>query len=294
MRNENAPVDFETLFPDEREKGENRFQQCHLVMLRMLKILDYLCTKHDIKYFLVAGSLLGAVRHKGFIPWDDDLDVGMTRADYEKFVRYAVPELPEDIFFQSPETDRYFPSCHKAEAKLRDKYSSYTKKKNPDKPTWHHGLMLDVLVYDRAFLPHNFFICATNRLMMKLFWGLKPNNQGNKKRARVLKAISKWTPFGLVYSNMFIRQWNMVKTFGANYFRESEIKEVERATFEGLTVYIPKGWHTYLKRKYGDYMKLPPVEKQVNHHGGLPDAFTPCHHTEVLNWKDRKTAPLSK
>ena len=80
-------MEFENLFPDEREKGETRLRQCQLVMLRLLKIFDHLCTKHDIRYFLTGGTLLGAIRHKGFIPWDDDLDVGMTRVNYEKFVK---------------------------------------------------------------------------------------------------------------------------------------------------------------------------------------------------------------
>ncbi len=97
-------MNFDHLFPDEREKGETRLRQCQLVMLRMLKIFDYLCNKHEIQYFLVGGSLLGAVRHKGFIPWDDDFDLGMTRENYEKFLDMAVPELPKDIFFQTPET----------------------------------------------------------------------------------------------------------------------------------------------------------------------------------------------
>src|SRR5678815_4070490 len=99
-------VNFDEIFVDEREQGESRFRQCQLVMLRMLKILDYLCDLHDVKYFLVGGSLLGSIRHKGFIPWDDDLDVGMTRANYEKFMEYVVPELPKDIFFQNEETDK--------------------------------------------------------------------------------------------------------------------------------------------------------------------------------------------
>src|SRR5215218_6776773 len=99
-----SDTDFDVLFSDVRESGETRLRQCQLVMLRMLKIFDYLCRKHAVEYFLVGGSLLGAVRHQGFIPWDDDLDVGMTRKNYEKFLKLAVPELPYDIFFQTPQT----------------------------------------------------------------------------------------------------------------------------------------------------------------------------------------------
>jgi len=88
----------------------------------MFKIFDYLCNKYDIKYFLTGGTLLGAIRHQGFIPWDDDLDVGMTRENYDKFVHYAVPKLPQDIFFQTPETDPHYPACdYEKEEKDRKK-----------------------------------------------------------------------------------------------------------------------------------------------------------------------------
>jgi len=98
-------TDFFEVFPDEREKGDSQLRKCQLVMLRMLKILDFLCVRHEVKYFLVEGSLRGAILYHGFLPWDDDLDIGMTRDNYEKFVEKVVPELPNDIFFQNDETD---------------------------------------------------------------------------------------------------------------------------------------------------------------------------------------------
>ena len=79
-------VDFSKLYPDNRQEGETVLRQAQLVMLRMLKIIDYICRKHDISYWMCSGTLLGAVRHKGFIPWDDDLDICMIREDYERFV----------------------------------------------------------------------------------------------------------------------------------------------------------------------------------------------------------------
>ncbi len=143
-------MDFEHLFPDERQKGDTRIRQCQLVMLRMLKVLDFLCKKHQIKYFLIEGSLRGAIIYQGFLPWDDDLDLGMTRTNYEKFVQYVVPELPNDIFFQNDETDPYYPSCHIVEAKLRDKYSSYTREKADKRMyTFHDGLQIDISVLNR-------------------------------------------------------------------------------------------------------------------------------------------------
>src|SRR6187549_2199267 len=104
-------VDFDILFPDVREEQQTLTSQCQAVMLRMLKIIDYLCEKHNIQYFLIGGSLLGAIRHKGFIPWDDDLDIGMTRENYDRFVQLGVADLPNDIFFQTHMTDSSYPPC---------------------------------------------------------------------------------------------------------------------------------------------------------------------------------------
>jgi lipopolysaccharide cholinephosphotransferase len=285
-------MDFNHLFPDEREKGETRVRQCQLVMLRMLKILHYLCERYNIEYFVTGGTMLGAVRHKGFIPWDDDLDVGMTRDNYDKFVQYAVPELPNDIFFQTDETDPSYPSCHFMEAKLRDKYSSYSVKK-----AWHNGLQVDISIYDRAYLPHNFFIYLMNRSLSFFY-----KKQGNRRRAKTLRWISSFSPFPFVYSCSFIFGFKMVK-LGTNYLKAKEIRKRIRIEFEDMETYIPEGWHGYLKRRYGNYMELPPLEKRIGHHSNnnymqltlannknentnLADPFTPCPHKEVLRWNE--------
>ena len=115
-------TDFQSIFPDIRETGETPLRQAQLVMLRMLKIIDYICRKHDLRYWLCSGTLLGAVRHQGFIPWDDDLDICMLREDYNRFIQIAPLEFPTDIFLQTQETDPsydYLP----LPCKVRDKNS---------------------------------------------------------------------------------------------------------------------------------------------------------------------------
>jgi len=275
---------FDDLFPDVRENFEPGMRQCQMVMLRMLKIVDHLCAKHNISYFLNGGTLLGAIRHKGFIPWDDDLDIGMTRANYEKFVKLAVPELPYDIFFQSDETDKHFPACHIIEAKLRDKYSSY-QRRNEDKNAWlrwQDGLQIDIAVFDRSYLPHNFFIYLQNRALV--FFCQK---KGNNARAKVQNFIVQYFPFSLVYASSFINTMKMI-TAGTYYIKANEISKVIKTQFEDMEVPVPIGWHNYLTRRYGNYMQPPPVEKQKGHHGiNVPDAFTPSKHSEILYWNER-------
>jgi len=277
-------MNFDALFPDCREQGETRLRQCQLVMLRMLKILDYLCTKYEIDYFLTNGTLLGAIRHKGFIPWDDDTDIGMTRANYEKFVRYAVSELPQDIFFQNRESDHHYPPYYRVEAKLRDRYSSYSRSKEMKKKfKWQNGIQIDICVYDRAFLPHNFCIYLVNK-SIKVFG---PNNS-NKKRAKALKLIERYSPIPLVYSTAGICTLKTLKR-ETHFYKEKEITKMIKTQFEDMQASIPVGWDSYLKRRYGNYMQLPPVEKQKGHHSAqLPDPFIPSEHVESLHWKDRK------
>ena len=272
-------MDFDRLFPDNREDGATPLRQCQLVMLRMLKIFDYLCVKHGIKYFLTGGSLIGAVRHQGFIPWDDDLDVGMLRSEYERFLQLAVPELPNDIFFQTPQTDPYYPPNSNVEARLRDKYSSYNHI-GFENPKWHEGLQVDIFVYDRAYLPHNFFVITLNKIL-KLF-------KNNKKRASVLKVISKYSPVPLVYSSNFMQHYGAMKL--GTYVTENESATLIRTRFEDMEVYIPKEYDSYLKRQYGNYMQLPPVEKQVSNHEVEVHPFIPCNHTEILHWEKRNEA----
>jgi lipopolysaccharide cholinephosphotransferase len=269
-------MDFNHLFPDNREDATTPLRQSQLVMLRMLKIFDYLCLKHDLKYFLIGGSLLGAVRHQGFIPWDDDLDVGMMRDDYEKFVKYAVPELPNEIFFQTPQTDKYYPTRSNVDARLRDKYSRYTHIEDKGNK-WHEGLQVDIFVHDRSFLPNNFAIVTQNKLLRLL--------NDNRSRAKVLKLISKYAPFPLVYCSNFLQYYG--KRNSSTYIKDNEYAMLTRTRFEDTEVYIPQGYDSYLKRQYGDYMQLPPVDKRVSNHNVIVDPFTPCDHSEVLQWEGR-------
>ena len=117
---EYTPENASVLFPDERLAEGSDLQRAQRVMLRILKVFDAICKKHGLKYWLDAGTLLGAARHKGFIPWDDDVDVVMPIEDYKKFCEIAEKEMPYDMFFQTHETD---PKHDITWAKIRDRFS---------------------------------------------------------------------------------------------------------------------------------------------------------------------------
>ena len=90
------------MLKDDREKGKNVNEQARLVMLKLLRELDRICTKYDIPYWLDGGTLLGAIRHGGFIPWDDDIDLMMPRDDYDKFIDLFEEELGEKYYLSTP------------------------------------------------------------------------------------------------------------------------------------------------------------------------------------------------
>ena len=134
---------------DQRELKETEKEQAHSVILRMLRIIDMICKRHDIDYWLDYGTLLGAVRHQGFIPWDHEADIGMLRPDFELFLQVINKELPDDMFVQTPNSDRFFPAYPLIECKIRDSYSDYLEeyKKYPNLK-WHNGIQVDIFVYD--------------------------------------------------------------------------------------------------------------------------------------------------
>lgn len=222
-------------FPvDERDQKVDTVTQVQSVLLRMLKILDAICEKHNIGYWLEYGTLLGAIRHEGFIPWDYEADIGMIRPDYESFLHVIQEELPEDMFFQNRYTDAEYKYHWIIEGKIRDRYSKYDH--DAEKCSWHTGIQIDIFVYDLD--------------------KVRPNS----------------------ISNQFERYYSEGKIF----LKFKEIEHTILKRFEGIQLPVPIGYEDYLKRAYGDYMTLPPINKQV-----FPkvSVFTPCNHPESKEWK---------
>ncbi len=122
-------------------------RKAQMVLLRMLKNVDAICTRHGIQYWLDGGTLLGAVRHSGFIPWDDDIDIGMPRSDYERFLKIAQSELDGDFFLQTRDTDPAY-AIYQVPGKIREGASVELEHQSQDKGVeW--GIYLDILPIDK-------------------------------------------------------------------------------------------------------------------------------------------------
>ncbi len=243
-----------------------------------IEILDYVhkfCLDNDINYWLDAGSLIGAVRHKGYIPWDDDIDLGMLRPDYDKFLAlfnnnkdgYKVYSIDKDPNFLYP-----FVKVCKENTVLYE----------PDEKGTRLCLNIDILVYDNAPTSDEELEKMYDKrdFYRYLNYGqCKGMITGGflKKLAKIMvKCIAMLFPKGYFCKKMIAnsKKYKDVKTGRVGNFTgwtrftcsDHVFNGYTDVEFEGKMYKAPVDYHYWLTEYYGDYMKLPPLEKQVTHH----------------------------
>ena len=261
-------------------------RKVQLAELEILKDVARVCEENHISYFLSEGTLLGAVRHKGFIPWDDDIDIGMLRDDFERFLQIAPEKLKEKYYIQTWDTDPDFPF---AIAKVRKLGTVFREVSSPDKE--HCELFIDVFPYD--VFPDSIMDQKKQgrkidnyrkTFMMKS--GIKPWKISRKTIVR-FGVWLKYVPYiirswfcdkeaTLVEYNRTMKKHNDRNTgfvfeeccgtdYGKFVFPIECIYPTSKIQFEGHVFRVPADPDMYLRIGYGDYMQLPPEEKRVNH-----------------------------
>ena len=247
------------------------------LQLKMLEWLNMICNENSIHCCLSGGTLLGAVRHEGFIPWDDDIDVMIPRNEYNRLIRILKNNHYRRYSLITTGTESAYPF-----AKLVDNYTRtetfYTHMKN-DNRIW-----IDVFPVDG--LPENPFLCRlkykkTKFLQYGLAFSCANLHYGKNQLRRLLKIILsvpskllKTTTWGklidiesrkIPFENS---KYVGVQCWGYGYKERmpgDEWRNYQKKTFEGKEYYVPGCWDYYLKSLYGDYMKLPPVDKRKTH-----------------------------
>ncbi|MDR2388502.1 MAG: LicD family protein [Tannerellaceae bacterium] len=279
----NDVVDFSKKFPDNRREREREplLRQAQLVLLRMMKIIDYLCRKHNIRYWLCSGTLLGAVRQKGFIPWDDDLDICMPREDYERFLRIALAEFPDDMMLQTCETDphyRYLPMP----CKVRDK-KSFILSPGHETEECAKGLFLDIFPVDR-FHSHPLLFRKEQLLKAYHIFICKCLDSVYFTHESIIRRIL--AVFHPVFRFLVIRyQASVRKMIERNktldtkcyigpgfdvawscYSGYEDIYPLSEITFEDASFFAPHSPEAYLHTQFGpDYLTPPPENKRLQH-----------------------------
>ena len=257
--------------------NDGRLRQAQLKLFNMLQLIDAICLKHGLDYWLDAGTLLGAVRHKGFIPWDDDMDIAMPRASYEQFIRIASAELPEHICLQSSETDKNYYSLG-APLKIRDRTSYYLEKHEKGNEPYVQGLFIDVLVYDKMPInktKRNLYKTVAKKLLHIL--STKYTKLPMDHYHHLYKFIGYFLPKRLLNRSLdkLVKQSNAASSpfLGRGYHCKKttlvstdDIYPLKRAPFETGYFNIPNHADIILTREYGDYMILPAEHERVLRH----------------------------
>lgn len=250
---------------------QGKIKSIQNILLLYLLEIDRICRKHHIKYFLAGGTLLGAIRHKGFIPWDDDADVMMLREDYNKFLKVVQSELPYNVKLHTVDTD---PKNHNIFTKLRIDNTMFATKWTSKFPDMHNGIFFDVLAHDKTANSkigrkiHLKLTLMTRSLVFNKWHGRKVNN-GHKFQSAVTDFIKKVLPLSVSEKLQFkcLRWFEKKKDarylydgMGRNVYKgdfpRKWLKDTVYWDFEGYKFPVPKDYDKYLKYLYGDYKNM--------------------------------------
>jgi len=242
-------------------------RKAQLIMLDMLIEFDAICKNHQLSYWLDSGTLLGAVRNGGFIPWDDDIDLSMPVEDYNKFLKIAKKELSGDIFLQTSQTDKHFKFDY---VKLRSNKASIVEFHEKYKQiNYHQGVFVDI--FPMLTIENTE---ANKKLYEKTFKEIRdvssislhtPNGKDDPvKRAALVDSLKQkhqgWEndKFKVIYSGEMpdVAAW----------FDIEKVLSLTTMEFEGLSFPVPNNPSHYLDAIYSfDYRQLPPKDKRVVH-----------------------------
>lgn len=257
---------------------EELAEQMKQIQLHILDAFVKICDDHNFQYFVLGGTALGSVRHGGFIPWDDDIDVGLPREDFERFLLVAQAELPSNMFLQTFQTDENYSHCF---AKIRVSNTTFIQK-SVSNIDMNHGVYMDVFPldgYPEAAVRRLAFH-VQNRILNIAVAGcylLDERQEGLVKRL-IKGAIQKRIPYkkavrklNELYQKYSYHHSQVIGNFGGAWgAKEIMPKAVfgngATGIFEGREIRLPEKTDEYLTRLYGDYMTPPPPEKRISHH----------------------------
>lgn len=262
----------------------NDLRKLQLIELETLKEVLRICEKHDLKYFMVYGTLLGALRHNGYIPWDDDMDIAMPEEDYDRFIQYAKEELKPEFFLHCLDTDpRYFPNA----IRIRRNDTTFLPNVYCGADFVHNGVWIDVFPLHYAKSDNSLAEKIKFTMCRRVFDALNAINvlgvNGKNPVKKIcaaaiqkmdLRTLRKWSEmvarsckkkdgkyYVCEYVDRNMKHWyHPIEHFGEGRMHE----------FEGIRCNIPVKAEKVLQQIYGDYMQLPPEEKRVGH---LPTVF---------------------
>lgn len=257
----------------------------HQVDMEIAKAVVSICDKHNLTYYMLGGTMLGAIRHGGFIPWDDDIDLGMPRDDYERFLELAPVELPKHMkvtnYRNDPNYMYYITRVQDTETKVieerignENKYTNASIDIFPIDGTPNNRLLRKFYYFRVLFHRALMSLCYKDSIDTKrkrgaleklLIWVMVriPVNKITspyKQKCKIDKLLRKQKLAGSKYIGNIMGAYRTREIVPAEYYGEGAYYPFEDTQFRGLVKY-----HEYLIDTYGDYMQLPPEDKRKTH-----------------------------
>lgn len=265
----------------ELDNTTNELKDIQKKSLEILKVFQEFCQKNNLRFYICGGCCIGAIRHKGFIPWDDDIDMFMPRKDYEKLKSLWIDQIDNNKYkYCKSDYDKFYRSLL---TYISDEDTTFIKERQKDLDI-SHGVRIEILPLDG---------CPKSRIKRKIqiMWALiyqifnnqeSPTSKGKflklvgdlmlfifkswKSRCRIWKYAEKqMSKYDIEdcgkITELCARYQYMVNEYPKEIFEDVVYKE-----FEGMLVPLPKGYDKYLKMAFGDYMKLPSKDKQIPKH----------------------------
>jgi lipopolysaccharide cholinephosphotransferase len=249
---------------------QQTLRTCQLKQLHILEEIDAICRRHDIEYWLDGGTLLGAVRHGGFIPWDDDIDIAMRKEDMHRFCEIAHQELSDDLFLQTPENE---PDVKEQIVKVRDLNSFYVEPSDNFSASYQKGLYVDIFPMEK-YPTISRTLAKSITLGVSKSWSIlrKSHYYSLRSFAEFFWFSAKYALCRLIWA--IICKIKPKDTYMSNIIlnngygimhRQDSIFPLKEIQFEGKTFLGPNNLDAYLKDLYKNYMEIPPVEKRQIH-----------------------------